>query len=52
MMGGFNPKKKGVLEDKEEIRYDLDSILDKINERGIRSLTKGEREFLQHHNDQ
>ena len=52
MMKGFMPKKKSVLEDKDEIRYDLDSILDKINEKGMRSLTKGEKEFLQHHNDQ
>lgn len=51
LTGGLTPGKKGVLEDKEEIVYDLDSILDKINERGIRSLTKGEREFLQKHKE-
>ncbi|RQO29700.1 hypothetical protein DBR32_15300 [Taibaiella sp. KBW10] len=47
--GSFMPAKKGVLEDKEVIHHDIDAILDKINDRGLRSLTKSERDFLQQH---
>lgn len=47
--GQFMPEKKGILEDKDVIHHDIDSILDKINERGMKSLTKSEQDFLKQH---
>lgn len=35
--------------EEEDIDYDLDTILDKINELGLDSLTKGEKSFLDNH---
>jgi hypothetical protein len=34
------------LKPKSEVEYDLDMILDKINDEGVDSLTEGEKSFL------
>jgi hypothetical protein len=34
------------LKPKSEVEYDLDMILDKINDKGVDSLTEGEKSFL------